>query len=197
MKACISNPRKVNVVTLGCAKNLFDSEQIMTHLKANEFDVEHEAKLDDFGIVVINTSGFPGETEEDYQDLLCWFGEMNFERLGCFTYCHEENTHAYLMEDDVPKDVKNRRVEEVMELQAGISEEINLRHTGKEFKMMIDRCEGGYWIGRTEFDSPDVNNEVRIKVCDNLHLRIGDFTTVLITGAKSFDLDAEVVEENG
>ena len=120
---------------------------------------------------------------------------MKFERLGCFTYSHEENTHAYTMKDDVPEDVKMHRAEEVMALQAGISQELNLRHIGKEFKVIIDRCEGGYWIGRTEFDSPDVDNEVRIEVSDKYHLRIGDFVQVKITGATAFDLNAEVLPD--
>jgi len=137
--------------------------------------------------------GFPGETEEDHQNLLDWVGRMKFERLGCFTYSHEENTHAYTLEDNVSQEVKNRRVEEVMDLQAGISEELNLRYLGREFKVIIDRCEGGFWLGRTEFDSPDVDNEVRIPVSDDLHLRIGDFVQVKITGATSFDLDGVVV----
>lgn len=169
----------------------------ITQEKTGKLITDIRSKVPNIAIRTTLICGFPGETEEDHKDLLRWVGEMKFERLGCFTYSHEEKTHAYSMEDDVPEDVKKRRVEEVMELQAGISEELNLRHIGKEFKVMIDRCEGGYWVGRTEFDSPDVDNEVRIEVRDDLHLRIGDFTTVLITGATSFDLDAEVVEENG
>ena len=137
--------------------------------------------------------GFPGETEEDHANLLDWVARMKFERLGCFTYSHEENTHAYKLVDDVPEEVKKKRVEEVMDLQAGISEELNLRYLGNEFKVIIDRCEGGFWLGRTEFDSPDVDNEVRVPVSDDLHLRIGDFVQVKITGATSFDLDGEVV----
>ena len=137
--------------------------------------------------------GFPGETDKDHAHLLDWVGRMKFERLGCFTYSHEENTHAYNLEDDVPDELKKRRLEEVMDLQAGISEELNLRYLGNEFKVIIDRCEGGFWLGRTEFDSPDVDNEVRIPVSDDLHLRIGDFVHVKITGATSFDLDGEVI----
>ena len=143
--------------------------------------------------------GFPGETDEDHQDLLRWVEEMKFERLGCFTYSHEENTHAYTMKDDVPEEVKKRRADEVMELQAGISEELNFKHIGKEFKVIIDRCEGGFWIGRTEYDSPDVDNEVRIAVSDKYHLRIGDFVQVKVTSATPFDLDADLIldDNNG
>lgn len=148
------------------------------------------------GIAIRTTliCGFPGETDEDHANLLDWVGRMRFERLGCFTYSHEENTHAFKLEDDVPEEVKKARVDEVMELQAGISEELNLRYIGSEFKIIIDRCEGGFWIGRTEFDSPDVDNEVRIAVSDDLHLRIGDFARVTVTGATAFDLDAEIID---
>ncbi len=138
--------------------------------------------------------GFPGETEAHHEDLMRWTERHQFERLGCFTYSHEENTHAYSLEDDVPEEVKKRRVDEVMELQAGISEELNLRYLGREFKVLIYRCESGFWLGRTEFDSPDVDNEVRIPVSDDLHLRIGDFVQVKVTGATSFDLDGEIVD---
>ena len=167
----------------------------ITQEKTGKLLTEIRSKVPNVAIRTTLICGFPGETEENHQDLLRWVEEMKFERLGCFTYSHEENTHAYTMEDDVPEDVKKRRVEEVMELQAGISEELNLRHIGKEFKVMIDRCEGGHWIGRTEFDSPDVDNEVRIEVNDEFHLRIGDFVQVKITGATAFELDAVVLPE--
>ena len=166
----------------------------ITQEKTGKLITDIRSRVPNIAIRTTLICGFPGETEEDHQDLLRWVEEMKFERLGCFTYSHEENTHAYTMKDDVPEEVKKRRVDEVMELQAGISEELNLRHIGKQFKVMIDRCEGGFWIGRTEFDSPDVDNEVRIAVGDDLHLRIGDFVDVVITGATAFDLDAEVAQ---
>lgn len=165
----------------------------ITQERTGELITDIRSRVPDIAIRTTLICGFPGETEENHQDLLKWVEEMKFERLGCFTYSHEENTHAYTMEDDVPEEVKKRRVEEVMELQAGISEELNLRHIGREFRVMIDRCEGGFWIGRTEFDSPDVDNEVRIEVVDDLHLRVGDFVDVEITGATAFDLDAKVL----
>ena len=166
----------------------------ITQEKTGKLITDIRSRVPNIAIRTTLICGFPGETEEDHQDLLRWVEEMKFERLGCFTYSHEENTHAYTMKDDVPEEVKKRRVDEVMELQAGISEELNLRHIGKHFKVMIDRCEGVFWIGRTEFDSPDVDNEVRIAVGDDLHLRIGDFVDVVITGATAFDLDAEVAQ---
>ena len=137
--------------------------------------------------------GYPGETEEDYQTLKEWVKEMRFERLGCFTYSHEENTHAYNLEDDVPEDVKQERANEIMEIQSQISWELNQTKIGQEFKVVIDRKEGNYFVGRTEFDSPDVDNEVLIDAT-KCYLKTGEFTTVKITEAADFDLYAEVVK---
>lgn len=136
--------------------------------------------------------GYPGETENDFQTLKDWVREMRFERLGCFTYSHEENTHAYNLEDDVPEDVKQQRANEIMELQSQISWELNQEKIGKTFKVVIDRKEGAYFVGRTEFDSPDVDNEVLIDAT-KVYLKTGEFTTVKITEAADFDLYAEVV----
>ena len=105
--------------------------------------------------------GYPGETEEDFQSLKSWVAEMRFERLGCFTYSHEENTGAYVLEDDVPAEVKQNRANEIMELQSQISWELNQKMVGKTFKVVIDRKEGTNFIGRTEFDSPDVEPQPR------------------------------------
>ena len=177
------------------------SDSILKSMRRGITQEKTEKLLADIRIAVpgiaIRTTlicGFPGETEEDHANLLDWVGRMRFERLGCFTYSHEEDTHAFNLEDDVPEEVKKARADEVMELQAGISEELNLRYIGSEFKIIIDRCEGGFWIGRTEFDSPDVDNEVRIEMSDDLHLRIGDFARVLVNGATVFDLDAEIID---
>ncbi|MCH7523919.1 MAG: 30S ribosomal protein S12 methylthiotransferase RimO [Bacteroidetes bacterium] len=136
--------------------------------------------------------GYPGETEEDFQELKSWVADMRFERLGCFTYSHEENTHAYNLIDDVPQDVKQERANEIMELQSQISWELNQEKIGKEFKVVIDRKEGDFFVGRTEFDSPDVDNEVLIDATKT-YLKTGEFTTVKITDATDFDLYAEVV----
>jgi len=136
--------------------------------------------------------GYPGETEEDFKTLKEWVKEMRFERLGCFTYSHEENTHAYLLEDDVPEEVKMDRANEIMELQAQISWELNQEKIGKSFKVIIDRKDGAYYVGRTEFDSPDVDNEVLIEA-EKGYLRTGDFYTVQITDATEFDLYGETV----
>lgn len=136
--------------------------------------------------------GYPGETEDDFQELKQWVAAMRFERLGCFTYSHEENTHAYNLVDDVPEDVKQQRANEIMELQSQISWELNQTKIGQEFKVVIDRKEGTYFVGRTEFDSPDVDNEVLIDAT-KVYLKTGEFTTVKITDAADFDLFAEVV----
>ncbi|WP_418511426.1 30S ribosomal protein S12 methylthiotransferase RimO [Corallibacter sp.] len=136
--------------------------------------------------------GYPGETEEDFQELKQWVKDMRFERLGCFTYSHEENTHAFNLEDDVPEDVKQERANEIMEIQSQISWELNQEKIGQELKVVIDRKEGNYFVGRTEFDSPDVDNEVLIDA-SKVYLKTGDFTTVTIVDAADFDLYAEVV----
>lgn len=131
--------------------------------------------------------GYPGETEEDFQILKNWVEEMRFERLGCFAYSHEENTHAYLLEDNVPNEVKQQRLAEIMDIQAQISWELNQEKIGKTFKCIIDRKEGPYFIGRTEFDSPDVDNEVLIDAAQ-YYLKTGDFVEITITDATEFDL---------
>jgi ribosomal protein S12 methylthiotransferase len=131
--------------------------------------------------------GYPGETEEDFQILKNWVEEMRFERLGCFTYSHEENTHAYLLEDDVPAEVKQQRANEIMEIQSQISWELNQEKIGQVFRCIIDRKEGNYFVGRTEFDSPDVDNEVLIDA-SLTYLKTGDFAAIKITDATEFDL---------
>lgn len=131
--------------------------------------------------------GYPGETEEDFQILKDWVQEMKFERLGCFTYSHEENTHAYKLEDDVPEEVKQARANEIMEIQAQISFDLNQEKIGQTFRCIIDRKEGTEFIGRTEFDSPDVDNEVRIDATKH-YLKIGEYADIHIDSAYEFDL---------
>lgn len=136
--------------------------------------------------------GYPGETEEDFQILKNWVEEMRFERLGCFAYSHEENTHAYSLVDDVPDEVKQQRAMEIMDIQAQISWELNQEKIGQTFRCVIDRKEGEYFIGRTEFDSPDVDNEVLVEA-SKFYLKTGDFVDLKITDATEFDLYAEPV----
>jgi len=136
-------------------------------------------------------AGYPGETEEDFNELYEWVKETRFDRLGIFTYSHEENTHAHTLVDDVPQEIKEWRANEIMELQAGISMELNQKHIGKTFKTLFDRIEGDFFVGRTEFDSPEVDNEVLVPKSD--FVRIGDFANVEITSAEHFDLYGKVV----
>lgn len=136
--------------------------------------------------------GYPGETEADFQTLKQWVQEMRFERLGCFTYSHEENTHAYTLEDNVPEQVKQERANEIMEIQSQISWELNQEKIGKVFRCIIDRKEGNYFVGRTEFDSPDVDNEVLIDASQH-YIKIGDFTTIKIIDASDYDLYGEPI----
>jgi ribosomal protein S12 methylthiotransferase len=163
-----------------------------TKAKTTKLLEEFRAAVPEMAIRTTLIVGYPGETEEDFQTLKQWVKEMRFERLGCFTYSHEENTHAYNLEDDVPEEVKMDRANQIMEIQSQISWELNQQKIGKEFKVVIDRKEGGYFVGRTEFDSPDVDNEVLINAEEG-YLRTGEFCTVKITAAEDFDLYAEVV----
>ena len=136
--------------------------------------------------------GYPGETEEDFQALKNFVKAMRFDRLGCFTYSHEENTTAYELADDVPEEVKLQRANEIMELQSQISWELNQEKVGKTFRCLIDRKEGNYFVGRTEYDSPDVDNEVLIDAKKH-YVKIGDFTDVKITEAADYDLYGEPI----
>jgi ribosomal protein S12 methylthiotransferase len=137
-------------------------------------------------------AGYPGETEKDHEEMLRWVEETRFERLGIFTYSHEENTHAHLLKDDVSEKVKRKRADAVMAVQQEISMQLNQQKVGQDFKVLIDRKEGEYYVGRTEFDSPDVDNEVLIKADSETYLRIGDFTDVNIYEASDFDLYGKV-----
>jgi ribosomal protein S12 methylthiotransferase len=154
---------------------------------------EFRAKVPEMAIRTTLIVGYPGETEEVFQTLKEWVKEMRFERLGCFTYSHEENTHAYNLEDDVPEDIKLQRANEIMEIQSQISWELNQDKIGKEFKVVIDRKEGNYFVGRTEYDSPDVDNEVLIDATKT-YLKTGEFTKVKIIEAEDFDLYGEVTQ---
>lgn len=148
------------------------------------------------GIAIRTTMivGHPGETEEDFNELMDFVEESRFDRLGVFTYSHEEDTHAGTMQDDVPEEVKNERMEALMELQEGISLEINETKVGHIYKVLIDRKDGDFFVGRTEFDSPEVDNEVLISAKDH-YLRVGDFAQIKITSAEPFDLYGEPVIE--
>ena len=149
-------------------------------------------KVPGIGIRTTMIAGHPGETEKEFQEMMTFIEKSRFERLGVFAYSHEENTHAFSMADDVPAEVKQQRTDAVMELQQGISLELNQQKIGSKQKVLIDRKEGGSFIGRTEFDSPEVDNEVILDGKEN-YLRIGDFVHAEITQATEFDLTGEVV----
>ena len=158
--------------------------------KTNRLLAEFREIVPDMAIRTTLIVGYPGETEDDFNTLKEWVREMRFERLGCFTYSHEENTHAYALEDDVPEEIKQQRANEIMELQSQISWELNQNKIGQVFRCLIDRKEGNYFVGRTEYDSPDVDNEVLIDA-SKCYVKIGDFTNIRIVEASDFDLYGE------
>ena len=148
-------------------------------------------KVPDIAIRTTLIVGHPGETEEMYEETYRFVEKMRFDRLGVFQYSHEDQTHSFTMNDDVPAETKQDRADEIMELQQGISQELNLQKVGNTYKVLFDRKEGGYFIGRTEFDSPEVDNEVLVSA--NQYVRLGDFATVKITNAEEFDLYGQLV----
>ena len=158
-----------------------------THEKTTNLLKKFREKVPEMAIRTTLIVGYPGETEAHFEELKEWVKEMRFERLGCFTYSHEENTHAYNLEDDVPADVKQERANEIMEIQSQISWELNQEKVGQTLKVIIDRKEGNHYIGRTQFDSPDVDNEVHIDAT-SIYLKSGEFYDVLIDEAADFDL---------
>ena len=175
------------------------SDKILTSMKRGTTQEKTTKLLNKFREAVpemaIRTTlivGYPGETEEDFQALKDFVKAMRFDRLGCFTYSHEENTTAYELADDVPEEVKLQRANEIMELQSQISWELNQAKVGKVFRCLIDRKEGNYFVGRTEYDSPDVDNEVLIDAKKH-YVKIGDFTDVKITEAADYDLYGEPI----
>lgn len=149
-------------------------------------------KIPDIAIRTTLIAGHPGETEAHFEEMMDFVAQSRFERLGVFAYSHEENTFSHTMKDDVPADIKQQRVDAIMDLQQSISLEHNQNKIGKQFKVLIDRKEGAQFIGRTEYDSPEVDNEVLIDAGKD-YLRIGDFTQVLVTDATEFDLIAHPV----
>lgn len=160
----------------------------ITRQKTAQLLSDIRSRVPDIAIRTTLICGFPGESEDDHKEMLDWVAESRFDRLGCFTYSHEEDTHAFTMEDDVPEELKRQRVEEVMSLQAGISAELNAAKVGKTFKVLFDRNDAGVFIGRTQFDSPDVDCEVRIEAGEDTYVRLGDFADVIIESATEFDL---------
>ena len=150
------------------------------------------AKVPDIALRTTLIAGYPGETEKDVEEVLKFVEEMRFDRLGVFTYSHEENTHAYTLEDNIPEEEKQERADQIMAVQQDISLELNQAKVGKQYKVLIDRIEKDHFVGRTEYDSPEVDNEVLITAKDE-YLRIGDFVNVEIESAEEFDLYARKI----
>jgi len=163
-----------------------------TFEKTNALLDKFREKVPDMAIRTTLIVGFPGETEEKFEELKQWVRDQRFDRLGCFTYSHEENTTAYVLEDNIPDEIKQKRVEDIMEIQQQISWEKNQAKIGKTFKCIFDRKEGDYFVGRTEYDSPDVDNTVLVPAKD-VYISIGDFANVKITSAEDYDLIGELV----
>lgn len=178
----------------GSTKILKSMKRGIDREKTEELVNEIRKIIPEIAIRTTLIAGYPGETEEDFQEMYDFVEKMRFERLGIFTYSHEENTSAYLLEYDVPEKIKKERADKIMELQAGISFELNQEKIGKTFKVLFDRIEGDYFIGRTEFDSPEVDNEVLVKKTKDSYIRIGDFANVKILSADHFDLFGEVLD---
>ncbi|SEG42295.1 SSU ribosomal protein S12P methylthiotransferase [Halpernia humi] len=174
------------------SKVLKDMKRGTSHEKTNALLDKFREKVPNMAIRTTLIVGFPGETEENFQEMKAWVKAQRFDRLGCFTYSHEENTTAFVLDDDVPQDVKDARVEEIMEVQSQISWEKNQEKVGKTFRCLFDRKEGNYFVGRTEFDSPDVDNTVLVPA-ENIYISVGDFAEVKITSAEEFDLIGELV----
>lgn len=174
------------------------SDAMLKHMRRGITREKTEALIETIrekvpGIALRTTliSGYPGETEADFEETYSFVERMRFDRLGIFNYSHEENTHAYLVEDNVPEEVKQERSDEIMALQQTISEELNQAKVGQTVKVLVDRKESGYFVGRTEFDSPEVDNEVLIPA--EQYARMGDFVQVKINKAEEFDLYGDIV----
>ena len=178
----------------GSTKILQSMRRGITREKTEELVHEIRAKVPTIAIRTTLIVGYPGETKEDFKEMYDFVEKMKFDRLGVFTYSHEENTHAFLLEDDVPEKTKKQRADKIMELQSGISYELNQQKIGKTFKVLFDRVEGDYFIGRTEFDSPEVDNEVLVKKEGEIFVRLGDFANVQITSADHYDLFGVLVD---
>ena len=166
-----------------------------THEKTTALIHQFREKVPEMAIRTTLIVGYPGETEAMFQELKDWVEEMRFERLGAFEYSHEENTGAYVLEDDVPSDVKFKRVNEIMEVQSQISWELNQEKIGKTFRCLFDRKDGEYFYGRTESDSPDVDNDVLVDAKEH-YIKIGEFIDIKIHEAGDYDLYGTPVKPN-
>lgn len=175
----------------GSTKMLKAMRRGITREKTEELIHTIRQRVPNIALRTTLIAGHPQETEEDFGEMVDFVQKMRFDRLGVFPYSHEDNTHSFSMADDVPEEVKEERTAEIMEIQQEISKELNQNKIGKSIKVLFDRKEGGYFIGRTEADSPEVDNEVLVDAKKN-YVRIGDFAQVKITDSEEFDLFGEV-----
>jgi len=171
----------------GSTKMLKAMRRGITRDKTEELIASIRNKVPDIAIRTTLIAGYPGETDADFQEMYDWVERSKFDRLGIFTYSHEEDTHAYNFKDDVSAKLKKERADLIMDLQSGISYDLNQKRVGKTMKVLFDRVEGEYFIGRSEYDSPDVDNEVLIKKAGSF-VRLGDFSQVKINSADHYDL---------
>jgi ribosomal protein S12 methylthiotransferase len=196
LDAMVNHPKVCNYLDMplqhGSTKILQSMRRGITREKTEALVQTIREKVPGIAIRTTLIAGYPGETAADFEEMKDFVERMRFDRLGIFTYSHEENTHAHTLEDDVPEEVKRQRADEIMELQSGISYELNQEKIGKTFRVLFDRIEGDYFIGRTEFDSPEVDNEVLVKKADGF-VRLGDFAAVEITSADHYDLYGKLV----
>ncbi|MFA9211679.1 MAG: 30S ribosomal protein S12 methylthiotransferase RimO [Moraxellaceae bacterium] len=196
LDAMVQHPKVCNYLDMplqhGSTKILQSMRRGITREKTEALVQTIREKVPGIAIRTTLIAGYPGETEADFEEMRDFVERMRFDRLGIFTYSHEENTHAHTLEDDVPEEVKRQRADEIMETQSGISYELNQEKIGKTFRVLFDRVEGDYFIGRTEFDSPEVDNEVLVKKADGF-VRLGDFAQVTITSADHYDLYGKII----
>lgn len=175
----------------GSTKMLTAMKRGITREKTEELVAKIREKVPGIALRTTLISGFPGETEKDFKEMYDWVERSRFDRLGIFTYSHEENTSAFALKDNVPQKTKQQRADKIMELQSGISFELNQHKTGKQLKVLFDRQEGKYLFGRTEFDSPEVDNEVIVESKDKS--LIGQFRMVEIISADHYDLTGKII----
>jgi ribosomal protein S12 methylthiotransferase len=178
----------------GSTKILQAMRRGTTREKTEELIATIRSKVPGIALRTTLIAGYPGETEADFQEMYDWVERSRFDRLGIFTYSHEENTHAFEFKDNVSPKLKKKRADLIMDLQAGISYDLNQQKVNKSFKVLFDRAEGDYFIGRTEFDSPEVDNEVLVKK-DKTYVRLGDFSNILIQSADHYDLYGDLISE--
>jgi ribosomal protein S12 methylthiotransferase len=190
-----NNPKICNYLDMplqhGSTKMLKAMRRGITREKTEELIAKIRETVPGIALRTTLIAGYPGETDADFQEMYDWVQRSRFDRLGIFAYSHEENTHAFNFEDDVSQKLKKERTDIIMDLQSGISHELNQKKIGASLKVLFDRVEGGYFVGRTEYDSPDVDNEVLLKKEGN-YVRIGDFENILINNADHYDLYGEI-----